>query len=94
MTEQDKLKKEALEKLERLVKAELKYLEDTGKTLDNFTSEHIRDKFSEDEVKEIRNSLESLLTHRFLFRYCKITGIESKVLEDYKKTINDKCDSN
>lgn len=89
-TKKDQLKRDALDKLERLVKEELKYLEDTGKTLEDFVDEQIRSKFSEDEVKEISNSLESLLTPMFLYEFCRYSGIESKVLDNYKDIINER----
>lgn len=78
MTDKDKLKAEALKKLDWLVKAELKRLEDTKQGLGAFKLEIPEDYFNEEERKEVANSITQ--TKENIKFYCLCRGIESPLL--------------
>lgn len=73
MTDKDKLKAEALKKLDKLVKGHLKYYEDTNTNLKPLKD--LKEFFKEEEYKEISNSITQVETS--LEEYCKSRGIDS-----------------
>lgn len=78
MTEQDIIKKNALGKLDELVKGSLNYLKDNNMTLDQFSIK-VDNFFSNEEFLEIRNCLKQLLSLKRLF-FIAITGILTPLL--------------
>lgn len=83
MTDKDKLKAEALKKLDKLVKGHLKYYEDTNTNLEPLKD--LKEFFKEEEYKEISNSITQVETS--LEEYCKSRGIDSP---SFKKHHNGK----
>lgn len=86
MTEQDIIKKNALEKLDELVKGSLNYLKDNNMTLDQFSIK-VDNFFSNEEFLEIRNCLKQLLKPETIVFYCNNRNINSPVIEKYKEMI-------
>lgn len=79
MTDKDKLKAEALKKLDQLVIEYLKYYEDTNINLEPITIS--KEFFTEEEYNEIKNSITQVETS--LEEYCKSRGIDSPLLKKY-----------
>jgi hypothetical protein len=70
------IKAEALEKLDSIVELELKSLEENGMSINDFSLDHmLQDLFSEEEDKEVLNSIEQIRAGRVDF-YCKCRGID------------------
>lgn len=86
MTNQDKIKRRALDKLDKLVKEELDYLKKNDRSLKDFKCPTIDSSFSEEELKEIAHSLEQLKSIHTLRTYCHERGIESDLFDKIQKT--------
>lgn len=86
INEQNRIKREALDKLRELVIEALYFLEGNGESLDYFPDSQIKNKFLDEERREIQNVLDSISTPTSLCTYCKINGIQSSVIAEYIKT--------
>lgn len=78
MTEKDKIKKQALAKLDGLVKDSLKYLEDSKQGLKAYNLEIPEGYFTKEEADEITNSIKQATNEPKT--YCTYRGIESTIL--------------
>ena len=75
MTEADKIKTTALNKLDEFVKGELKYLKDNHMTLSSFDINNMLDDFlSDKEIEEVKANLEQI--KKSVRPYCISRGIE------------------
>lgn len=76
MTELDKIKANAFEKLDEFVKGELQYLVDNNYPLKMFSMENmLSDHLTENEKREVNNSIQQLKEGAVKF-YCKCRGID------------------
>lgn len=78
MTEKDKIKREALRKLEEYVRYYLMILADEGLSIDEFVYEPVEGTFTSEEEAEIANLVERIQGREGLIEYCTYNGIEIK----------------
>lgn len=81
-TEQDKIKRSALEKFHKYVEFEIGVLRDGGLSLSDFIFEPTKDYYTEEELKEIRRNIENIKTKEGLIDYCFNKNID---LNSFKK---------
>lgn len=80
MTEKDLIKRTALEKLDKAVRGELKYLEDTKRPIGDFSINSEMADFTDDEHAEVETIIEEICTNtQRLQLYCKNRDIESSL---------------
>lgn len=72
----DSIKSKALEKLDSFVESRIKYYEDNDMSIKEFCLGYIPNNyFTEDEKREIRNSIKQIKDGKVEF-YCKCRGID------------------
>ena len=86
MKNRNQIKKEALEKLDELVKTELKYLNDGNSSITSFSLNIQKNYFTKEEKDEISNSIKQVQTN--IIFYCQSRGIEIPELIKGVKTPN------
>lgn len=86
MKNRNQIKKEALEKLDELVKMELEYLNDAKSSITSFTLNIQENYFTKEEKDEISNSIKQAQTN--IIFYCQSRGIEIPELTKDVKTPN------
>lgn len=76
MTEKDKIKREALQKLQVYVGDNLKLLAGEGLSINEFVFEPDEGYFTSEEETEIANLVKRIKSKEGLIEYCKYNGIE------------------
>ena len=74
MKNKNQIKREALKKLDKLVKMELKCLNDANSSITTFSLNIPKNYFTEEEKDEISNSIKQVQTN--ILNYCLNRGID------------------
>ena len=83
MKNKNQIKREALKKLDKLVKMELEYLNDAKSSITSFSLNIQENYFTKDEKNEILNSIKQIQTN--IIFYCQSRGIEiPELIKDVK----------
>ena len=77
MTEKDRIKRRALERLDEYVKERIKYCRDTNQQCQQIIVVEAELGLSEEYIDEIRNSIAQLATSEGFCAYCRNNGIEN-----------------